>query len=131
MTELERIFVVDDDPSARKGMTRLMRAAGHSSREFDSVQEFLDALNSDVPRCVVIEVGIAGLSGKKLKAEIQTRGINPPIIVVTAHGDRETRRKAQQMKAVGFFSKPVDGKALLNAVEWAIQSTQSQSKRKK
>lgn len=129
MTKMNRIFVVDDDPSARKGMARLMRAAGHDTREFDTVQEFLDGLDSDVPRCVVIDAGIAGLSGEKLQATIQARGINLPIIVVTAYSDRKTKRKAQEMEAVGFFSKPVDGTALLNAVDWVLQSTQSQSKR--
>ena len=102
-----------------------MRAAGYESREFDTVQEFLDVLDSDLSGCVLMEAGIDGLSGVKLRAEIQTHGLSLPIIIVTAHNDQETKRKAQKMEAVGFFSKPVDGRALLNAVEWAIQSTQS------
>jgi len=44
------------------------------------------------------------------------------IIIVRASDDQTTRRIAQGMKAVGFFSKPVDGTALLNAIEWALRS---------
>ena len=131
MTGNKIVFVVDDDVSCRKGITRLMRTSGYESREFDTVQEFLDVVDSSLSGCVLMEAGIDGLSGEKLRTDIQTHGLRLPIIIVTAHNDQETKREAQKMGAVGFFSKPVDGKALLNAVEWAIQSTQSQSKRKK
>jgi hypothetical protein len=64
-----------------------------------------------------------GLSVEKLQAELEARSLNLPIIVVTAYNDPETTwRKARKMEAVGFFDKPVDGTALLNAIDWAIQS---------
>jgi len=59
---------------------------------------------------------------KELQVELKVRGVHLPIVVVTADDDPETRRKAQEMKAAGFFRKPVDGAALLNAIEWAVQS---------
>jgi FixJ family two-component response regulator len=63
-----------------------------------------------------------GLSGEELQAKFQTRGVDLPIIVVTADDDAETRRKALRMKAAGFFRKPVDGTALLDAIRWALRS---------
>ena len=122
MTGSNCVFVVDDDPSARSGLTRLVRTAGYDSRDFASVNDFLDALGSDVSGCVVLDAGMPGLSVEKLQAELEARGAHLPVIVVTTHDDPETRRKAKQMKAVSFFCKPVDGTALLNAIDWAMQS---------
>ncbi len=62
------------------------------------------------------------MSGKELKVELDRRGIDLSIIVVTGDDDPEMKREADKMKAVGFFRKPVDGTALLDAVGWALRS---------
>jgi FixJ family two-component response regulator len=70
----------------------------------------------------VLDVGIPDLSCERLREQLETRGLQLPIIVVTAHDDAETRRNAQKLKATGFFRKPVDGKALLDAIDWSMRS---------
>jgi len=116
-----RIYVVDDDPSARKGLSRLLRAAGHEVCAFASANDFLDALDPEKFGCIVLDVRMPGMSGIELQAELQARGLQLPIIVVTADDDPGTRLKAQKMKASAFFRKPVDGTALLDAIEWALR----------
>lgn len=116
------VFVVDDDPSARHGLARLLRAAGYDVRDFAFANAFLDALGSEVCGCLVLDARMPGMSGEELQAELKVRGVHLPIVVVTADDDPEARRKAQEMKAAGFFRKPVDGAALLDAIEWALQS---------
>jgi len=121
MTSPNCVFVVDDDPSARRGLARLLRTAGHEVREHASAQEFLDALRSETCECLVLDARMPGLSGEELQAELKTRGVHLPIIIVTADDDPETRKKAQRMGAAGFFRKPVDGTALLDAITWALR----------
>jgi FixJ family two-component response regulator len=117
------VFVVDDDPSARKALARLLRAAGHRVREFASADEFLDAVEPELSGCVmVLDAGMPGLSAEELQAELEAREVEVPIIVITADDAPETRRKAQKMKAAGFFRKPLDGTALLDAIRWARRS---------
>ena len=99
-----------------------MRTAGYDVRDFASANEFLDALGSEASGCLVLDARMPGLSGEELQAELELRGIHLPIIVVTGDDDPETKRKAEKMKAVGFFRKPVDGTALLDAIEWALRS---------
>ena len=119
MTEIRRVLVVDGDQSARRGLARLLRVAGHDVRECASADELLDALEPEMSGCVVLDVRMPGLAAEDLQAQLGSRRPDLPIIVVTAHDDDETRRQARAMNAVALFCKPVDGRALLDAVAWA------------
>ncbi|NOR15251.1 MAG: response regulator, partial [Candidatus Aminicenantes bacterium] len=122
MSKTACIFVVDDDPAARKGLVRLLGAASYKVREFASANEFLDAFGPDDLGCIILDVRMPGLTGDELQSELKARNVKLPIIIVTADDTDETRRIAQRMKAAGFFRKPVDGMALLDAIEWALWS---------
>jgi two-component system response regulator FixJ len=122
MIQEKVVFVIDDDPSARKGLTRLLLTAGHNVRDFESANDFIIVVDPNVSGCLVLDARMPGLSGEELQAELKNRKIYLPIIVVTGDDDPETRKKAAKMKAVGFFRKPVDGTALLDAVNWALSA---------
>ncbi len=100
----------------------MLRTAGHDVHAFASANEFLDALEPDASGCVVLDARMPGLSSGELKAELEARGLHLPIIFVTADDDPATKRKAQELEAAGFFRKPVDGTALLDAINWALRS---------
>ena len=121
------IFVIDDDQSARSGIARLLRVAGYVVREFVSAREFLEHLKDEVAGCIVLDIRMPGLSGSELMTELKLRCIDLPIIVITGDDDSETRMKADKMKAIGFFRKPVDGHALLDAIDWALRSSSTSS----
>ncbi len=118
-----RVFVVDDDPSARNGLVRLLRTAGHDTRGFGSADQFLEEVVPEASDCLVLDARMPGMLGEELQAELQRRGIRLPIIVISADDDSETRQNALRMKAAAFFRKPVDGPALLDAIDWALRST--------
>jgi FixJ family two-component response regulator len=120
MSKHRSVFLIDDDPSARNGMSRLLRTAGHDVRAFQSADEFLAALEPDATGCVVLDARMPGLSGEELQKELETRGVGLSLIFVTADDDPDTRKKAMALGAAGFFRKPVDGTALLDAIEWAL-----------
>jgi FixJ family two-component response regulator len=127
MNEDGIVFVIDHDHSARIGLTSLLRTAGYNIREFASVNEFLDVLNPDVSGCIILDATMPGLSGEELLEELKARGVHLPIIVVSCDDATETRRNAAKMKAVAFYRKPVDGAALLDAVNWALRSLKMDS----
>ncbi len=124
MTRSRIIYLVDDDVSARHGLARLMRAAGYEVREAESGAELLASLRSEPSGCVVLDARMPGMSGEELQQELIDRGFHLPLIFVTADDDPETRDKAQRMKAAGFFRKPVDGTALLDAIVWALRDSE-------
>ncbi len=122
MTMENCIFVVDDDASARKGLARLLRTAGYNVRDFASTEDFLEGLGTEVSGCLVLDARMPGITSEEILKELSTRNIHLSIIVVTGDDDPETRLKAQKMNAAGFFRKPVDGPALLDAINWALQT---------
>ena len=131
MSNINCVFVVEEDPGARSGLSRLLRVAGHDVHAFARASEFIDAIGTEECGCLVLDLGMPGQLGKELKEELAVRGINLSIIVVTADDDDETRHEAVKMGAVGFFRKPVDGTALLDAIDWAIRSRNTGSNHEK
>jgi FixJ family two-component response regulator len=115
-----RVFLVEGDLSARRGLVRLLRTAGHDVLEFGSASELLDSVHPGTSGCLVLDADRPGRSGGQLVAELEARQTDMPIIVISAVDEPEIRRR---VNAVGFFRKPVDGTALLDAIAWALRST--------
>jgi FixJ family two-component response regulator len=122
MSGASLVFVVDDDASARRGLTRLLRAAGYDVRDFASANGFLDALDPGTSGCLILDARMPGLSSEELCAELEARGSHLSVIFITADDDPATRLTARKMGAGAFFRKPVDGTALLDAVAWELRS---------
>ena len=84
---------MDDDLSARRGLARLLRAAGHDTRDFASATEFLDEFEPGTGGCLVLDARMPGLTGEELQAELGARRIHLPIIVVTGDDDPKPGRE--------------------------------------
>jgi FixJ family two-component response regulator len=114
------VFVVDDDPSVRKGLARLLKSAGHAVEAFASAREFLDRVSQGGGAgCVVLDVRMPGLSGLELQREL--KAFTPPIsiIFITGHGDIPMSVRAMKDGAMDFLAKPVHDQDLLEAVQQA------------
>jgi FixJ family two-component response regulator len=122
MQEEYLIFVIDNDLSARRGICRLLQTAGYHACAFSSVEEYIECFNSDESGCMIIDAGIPGRAVKALLDKFNAHGVvHLPIIVISSEDDTKTRRKAAKINAVGFFRKPIDGTALIDAVNWTIR----------
>ena len=112
--------MIDDDSSVRKGLVRLLSKAGYEVSQFTSLNDFMDAIKAGVSGCIVLDSRILELSKKDLQAEFKNHGVNLTFIIISADDDLKSRQRA--MNAAGFFRKPIDGVALIDAIDWAIQS---------
>jgi FixJ family two-component response regulator len=126
MRKRRRVFLIDEAPSTRRGIGRLLRAAGLDVLAYESAEAFLSELTEHSTGCIVMDARILGMPGADLQRELGSRHANLPLIFVAANDDPETRRKARELKAAGFFRKPVDGPALLDAIRWALESKSEQ-----
>jgi FixJ family two-component response regulator len=114
------IFIVDDDPSVRKSLTRVMTAAGYAVEAFASAREFLAREPYTGPSCLVLDVRMPGLSGLDLQDALAGTGRRTPIVFITGHGDISMSVKAMKAGAADFLTKPFDVEQVLEAVERAV-----------
>ncbi len=114
------IFIIDDDPSARRGLSRLIRVAGFNVRAFASAKGFLAKQHYNGPGCIVLDVQMPDFSGLDLQAELNKAEYNMPIIFISAHGDVPMTAQAMKDGALDFLTKPVDRDQLLNAIRTAL-----------
>ena len=114
------VYVIDDDSSVRNSLKRLMRSAGFEVAVFDSVKTFLEQADRERRACIIADVRMPGTTGLELPGLLSRQHWGVPVIFVTAHDTQETRRLAREAGAVGYFHKPVDDQALLDAIHWAL-----------
>jgi len=81
------VFVVDDDPSLRTAVSRLIGSVGLPVRTFASADDFLTHVDVSLPGCVVLDVRMPGASGLDLQEQLTTGGYTLPVIFVSAHAD--------------------------------------------
>jgi FixJ family two-component response regulator len=119
------VYIVDDDELVRKGLARLMRAAGVIPKVYESPELFLEEVGSEVPACILLDITMPRMNGLQVQAQLKARGNTMPVIAVSARDDDETRRQARELDARVFFRKPVDAQALLDAIAWIVQKQAS------
>ena len=125
------IFVVDDDPSVRIALERLIKAVGFRVQTFDTAQSFLNAVPCDAPCCLILDVRLPQMSGLELQQEMTLRGLDMPIIFITGHGTVSMSVRAMKAGAMDFLEKPFEEQQLLDAIQAAVgkdrQSMQQQA----
>jgi FixJ family two-component response regulator len=110
------VFIIDDDASVRKALSRLLRSAGHASETYPSAQAFLARAPHAGPCCVVLDFRMPGLDGLELQEALAAARRDEPIIFITGHGDVPTCAKALKAGAVDFLPKPFRDEDLLTAI---------------
>ena len=115
------VVVVDDDPSVREGLGRLLRSVGLQVNLYGSVSEFMKAGRPRGPTCLVLDVRLPGQSGLDYQRELSKTGIYIPIIFITGHGDIPMTVRAMKGGAIEFMTKPVREQDLLEAIQLGLE----------
>ena len=122
MNENERrvVSIVDDDESLRRSVRNLLTSVGFHVETFESAEAFLRSAQRGQTGCVVLDLRMPGMSGWDLLGHLAATGSRIPVIILTAHGDDEARRRTLEAGAVAYLGKPFHGEALLDAVRNAL-----------
>jgi len=118
------VHVVDDDASFRTAVGRHLRAAGYEVFTYETGADLLARLPVTSPGCIILDVGLPGMSGPELQQRLIERGADLPIIFLTGHADIPVSVRTIKAGAEDFLIKPVAGHQLLEAIERAIASHQ-------
>jgi len=117
------VGVVDDEPSLRGSLARVLRLQGIRVETFASGEEFLLRLERGEPDCLVLDVHLGGLSGFEVQDILRARGTPPPIIFITAHDEIPSSRLCAAAGPCGYLRKPFDVNALITRVHYLLGRT--------
>ena len=115
------ITVVDDDESVRESLPDLLKEFGFEAQTFSSAEEFLASESGAETSCLVLDVGMPGMTGPDLQRELTRRDRPIPIVFITANRDAATRLRLIAQGAVECLFKPFEPNDLLQALKTALQ----------
>jgi FixJ family two-component response regulator len=122
MTEpVSIVFVVDDDPSVRRAIKRLVESVSLHVELLGSATEFINSRRPDVASCLVLDIRLPGISGLDFQRELIQAKNEIPIIFITAHGDIPMTVRAMKAGAVEFLTKPFRDQDLLDAIQVGLE----------
>ena len=123
MSAAALVHVIDDDPAIRDSLEFLLGTAGLACRTWESALDFLVDGATTTGDCIVTDVRMPGMTGLQLVAELKSRGVSTPVIVITGHGDVPMAVEALKRGVADFLEKPFDDDVLLAAIAEAIRKS--------
>ena len=120
MSEAVLVSVVDDSESVRESLPDLLRQFGYAVQAFSTAEEFAASDAVEDTSCLILDVGLPGMSGPELQQDLIRRGKVIPIVFITAQGDKSLRPQLLAAGAVACLFKPFSDTALVEAVEAAV-----------
>lgn len=116
------VFIVDRDASVLRAMARLMRADGFHAVCVDSIEALFQQDLAVRKAVLLVDVGTAHHCSRSVHAQLHDRGLSTPVIYLTDFDTDGMRREARNQGAAGYFRKPVDEQALVDAITFAAQA---------
>jgi len=124
------VYIIDDDPSVRTGLTRIVKAAGINAESFKSAEDFLSSEQYKEHGCIILDVHMPEMTGPELQEKLIEAGSSMPIIFLSAYSDVPTTAKTMKKGAVDFLEKPVDQEDLMAAIQISLEhDLETRSKR--
>lgn len=116
------VYIVDDDPELRESLTFVIHGMGLTAKAYPSAEAFLDSYREspDVPKCMVLDVRLPGLSGLGLQQMLLAEGTSMPIIMISGCADIPMAVGAMRAGVLDFMEKPISSHTLSTRIREAI-----------
>ena len=126
----EVVCLVDDDPSIRKSVGRLLESEGFGVRAFNDPAPFLEYLAANTVPVLVLDIWMESMTGMELLAHLCAKSPETRIIFITGHEDTAAEATVMQAGAFAFFIKPFDEEKFLGSVHRAFGHLLPEKRRK-
>jgi FixJ family two-component response regulator len=113
------VAVIDDDSLMLQALRRLLKARGFDVRAFSTAPAFLDGDAINEVDCLVLDIGLTGMSGVELVQRMNADGLAVPVIFITGLNTKELRSEAMKTGCIAYLRKPFPASQLLDAIERA------------
>ena len=115
------VSIIDDDESVSESLPDLLKEIGYDAQAFASAEEYLSSGAVGKADCLILDIGLPGMSGPSLYEELLRRGDKVPVVFITARGDETIRSRLMEQGAVECLFKPFSDTALLRALDAAVR----------
>ena len=115
------IAIVDDDESAREGLTNLMSSLGYEAVPYSSGDEFLRSVGRSRTDCLITDVSMPVMTGPQLHQQLLAAGERIPTIFMTAYPDEAVRKTTADSGVHCYLTKPFREEELLACVRSALE----------
>ena len=112
-----KVYLIDDDPVVTFLLVDLVESVNLPHQVFESAVKFLDQDLAGVEGCIVSDLRMPGMSGLELQDELHERGINLPMIFVSAYAEVQSVVRAMRGGALDFFQKPFSSQQLIERIQ--------------
>lgn len=114
------VAVVEDNPSMRTSVERLLNACGLTTEGYSSAEAFLSHATPAELGCIVLDIHLAGMSGMELRRRLKTVHSKLPVIFITAIDDDALELEARRVGCVAYLHKPFPAASLIDAINEAL-----------
>jgi FixJ family two-component response regulator len=121
------VFVVDDDATMRRALSRLLQSEGFRVEAFPSAKAFIARAPFPNPACLILDLCMPDMDGMRVQEELARDHSGLPVIFLTAHAEVPASVRAIQRGASDFLTKPVDEKVLVEAVHAALEKCSAEA----
>jgi len=111
------VAILDDDPSIRTALGRLLKAAGMLAHPYGTSDELFEAIAPKCPDCLLLDLQRPGIRGLDVLKYPNQRHIRIPTIVMTGHEAKSSREDCMNAGAAAYLLKPVDANQLIEMIE--------------
>ena len=115
-----RVAILDDDPSIRSAIGRLLRTSNITVIAYATCIELFDSIASFAPDCLVLDLQMPGMTGMDVMQYLTQRGMNYPTIIITAHDEAGSREMCLGNGAAAYLRKPLDAEELFQAIDGVV-----------
>ena len=114
---MTHVAILDDDPSIRTALARLLKAEGMVVGSYATSDQFFGTLALERPDCLLLDLQMPGMTGINVLDRLGQLGVRIPTIILTAHDAAGSREACLNAGAAEYLRKPVDADRLIQAIE--------------
>jgi FixJ family two-component response regulator len=113
------VAIVDDDANLCAAVADLLMSAGFAAEMFPSAEDFLRRARRKAIRCVILDLGLSGMSGLALLRQLRANGWSTPVVCITAQPDPggKLANEVLEAGARAILYKPFDSEKLLHLLQ--------------
>jgi FixJ family two-component response regulator len=113
------VAIVDDDENLCAAFADLLMSAGLAAQTFPSAEDFLRRARREAIHCVVLDLGLSGMSGLELLRHLRANGWSTPVVCITAQPDPDGKLANEVLEAGAqtILYKPFDSEELLHLLQ--------------